>query len=171
MSGIIALFISLTGVYAGVLTDDNALVPPPLAVQNALAVSEVYIEDDNASSTPLNAQNAPLEATSTPDSVLCSCIKALRVLRGIPIIGYEFAKDIPRNILFFEARPGDLVLFSYAPYGHIGELLEIKNEGLLIKEYNKIPCKESTRLISFNDPFLIGFHRPIATQNTSKSPF
>lgn len=97
----------------------------------------------------------------------CSCVKTLRA-RGIklPPYGVDARDFLPNSNL----TDGKVVILKYGKDSHVAEKIKIKNEGLLVFEGNKEPCKMGYRLIPWKEleTTLVGFYNPTpASSNLS----
>jgi surface antigen len=55
---------------------------------------------------------------------------------------------------------GRIAMFKYGEKvteSHVAVVKEIRDDGFLVEEANWKPCKKTTRLISWDDPALVGF--------------
>ena len=94
-------------------------------------------------------------------SVYCSCIVAARMVMP-DLARYAFARDIPANLSQNDLKVGDAILFNYpsVPEGHIAVIGKFVEGGWISNnEGNYERCKKTERFISYDDPFIRGFHR------------
>jgi len=54
---------------------------------------------------------------------------------------------------------GGAILFQYPKTFHIAVIMDIKDNGFLVREANYKKCKVSDRLVVFNDPYIFKFVR------------
>ena len=135
-----------------------------LVPDNAVAHQEYYPEE----MISVSAQNAPIitpigrdesaagtstsEIKSTDD---CFCVRFAKKL-GLNIPAGVNAEDIKPN-----SRPvlngGILFYYPSKKIHHIGVIKEFRGDGFLIEEANFKKCEKGKRIVSYSDPFIIGF--------------
>lgn len=99
-----------------------------------------------------------LSATGIPDPTigLCSCVKYARTLiPALPMI--RTPRDLSANT---SAALGVAVLLDYN-LAHIAVLTRIEGNGFFISESNFKFCQKTERFITFTDPALRGFWKPV----------
>ena len=67
------------------------------------------------------------------------------------------AKDIPNN---GTPHKGNVVLLNYNGIGHAALILEMYPGGFYVRETNFEKCRQTERLIEFDDPAIRGFFSP-----------
>lgn len=85
---------------------------------------------------------------------MCSCIQAAKVF-GAKIPPRTSADDFVSNSSF--PVVGGLVIFRYGTVYHVAVVRGISQEGIFIKEGNKVKCSATARTISWNDSHIIGY--------------
>ena len=87
-------------------------------------------------------------------SIYCSCIKYIRSI-GVNVPYGTNAEDIPN-----QGSPtlGGLILLEYEDISHVAIIQEFTDKGFLVTEANYKSCERTTRIISYNDPFIRGFN-------------
>lgn len=103
---------------------------------------------------PLSIPNAaPRASQSLTKAVLCSCVKFAR-LKGAPIPYGTNASDFVPNS---SPRVGGVAIFRYPNDYHVAYITALNSNTFLIEETNYHRCKNSSRLVSYDDPNIIGF--------------
>lgn len=118
-----------------------ALEPPPLTVQ--LELQEL-------------AEQTQADEPEKPRWT--SCITYLRQKWGIPIYGDALFQS-PDTTLS-EVQYGDVTIFLYGmgvDKSHVAMFDHFDKTGFWVWEYNRKPGLEEHRLVSYADPYLLGF--------------
>lgn len=63
-------------------------------------------------------------------------------------------------------RGGSIAVFDYSGTPHYAVVLELKNDGFIVREANYEPCKTGTRLIKWGDTHIKGFYDPTSALAT-----
>ena len=141
MELLVGLFGAFLGVSSAVYPIETkamvALEPPPLSVQ-------------------LELQQTVEEQAEKPRWT--SCITYLRQKWGIPIYGDALFQS-PDTTLS-EVQYGDVTIFLYGmgvDKSHVAMFDRFDKTGFWVWEYNRKPGLEEHRLVSYADPYLLGF--------------
>lgn len=87
-----------------------------------------------------------------------SCITYLRSKWMIPIFGDALFQS--PNTTLAEVQYGDVVVFLYGrgvDKSHVAMFDRLDKTGFWVWEYNRKPGLEEHRLVSYSDPYLLGF--------------
>jgi len=113
----------------------------------ALAIAEPIPE-------PLSTPKAAPRATqSLTQTVLCSCVKFARFKGALIPYGTNASNFIPNST----PHVGGVAIFRYPNDYHVAYVTALNADTFSIEETNYHRCKKSTRLVSYDDPNLIGF--------------
>ena len=96
-----------------------------------------------------------IQATTTPELWLCSCMHGL-AKKGIFLKGN--AKDqIPNST---PVVGGVVLLKYYEDVGHVALIQKFTEKGMIVWETNYRPCQATTREILWSDIHIVGFIDP-----------
>jgi len=90
------------------------------------------------------------------NKIYCSCIKTARA-EGVDIPYNTNAEDFIANSV---PQVGGLVLMEYGLISHVAVIVKFINEGIIIREGNKIHCEKTERLIPYSYYAIKGFWNP-----------
>lgn len=147
MEALFGLWLLALSVNANIVDDVALVAPSPLpAILSIEPSPEIAL--------------VPPVATSTPESVYASCVRFLRVVKGLALPRIAYAKNLTPNIKYSEATIGDVIIFSFAPHGHLAQIIGINKAGWVVDQANKRAGKRTQEIIEWDNPFIVGFYRP-----------
>lgn len=89
--------------------------------------------------------------------IYCSCVKTARA-EGLVLPPIYTPWDLVPNT---GPSIGAGVLMSYSGIGHVAVIIGMTNEGIIITEGNFKACQKQTRMVSYNDPHIRGYWKPL----------
>ncbi len=135
-----------------------AVFPNKALSQTITSYEEQAITNPSADySTPDYKVVAEWIAQNNANSVklgFCSCVTFVKRLTGYDqVVGA--AKNWPTNSE--QPQVGGVVVLNESKVGHVAYITAVGQDSFTVAEANYISCEKSNRVISLNDPAIMGF--------------
>lgn len=134
----------------------------PLYAQKVSWVGSIYLYALKPPPTPIDVvapmiQLHTLGAIFSPQDNLCSCVSYARKQSPKSLASVIAARDIKSNTT--RPTPGAWALLNTGnPYGHVAVVSEVLSGEIKITEANWKPCERTERIISVDDPSILGYY-------------